>query len=259
MSDDLFNAVRDQVQIDPEKDYLTDLVGEGKTYRDEKALARAVVEKEAMIARLKAEKVGIQDALVTKEQELASRVRLEELADRLAVREPTPSPSNGDMVRREPEVRETVPLKNLEEMLDERLNQRLAERDQSRAEAINFNTVQKRLQETLGPNYPNRLREIADQLEVGPEFLNSMAKSNPAAFFRLIGLDGTKAPVETFRAPPSSVMNSDAMVHRPSTGLKTQKYYNDLRKKDPANFYTTEVQMELHNNALKMGPEFFDA
>ena len=241
---DLFDAVRDQVQIDPDKDYHSELVGEGKRYKDEKSLARAAVEKDAHIARLEAEQAALRE-------ELGTRAKLEEIADRIAS-QPAPSLSNDDTNRQEREVREPVQV-DLNKLLDDKF----IEVERKRTEATNLGEVIQKLSSLYGPDYPARLRQHATELGVGPEFLNSMAKQNPKAFFKLVGLQDQPAHQELF-TPPTSSVNSDAMTMRSPTE-KTQRYYKELQKKDPKNFYTPRVQMELHNNAIKLGERFFDA
>src|SRR4051794_16092193 len=81
---DLFNDSDDTPDIDQNKDYFSELVGDGKKYKDSQAAGRAIVEKDAFIERLKAEAHGLR-------QELNTRLKLEEVVDRISSASKSPT------------------------------------------------------------------------------------------------------------------------------------------------------------------------
>ena len=78
--------------VDPNKNYLEELVGEGKKFKDPVALARSKVESDRHIAKLESELKAIRT-------DMNSRLSLEDLVTKLASARPEPSPpaSSGDL------------------------------------------------------------------------------------------------------------------------------------------------------------------
>src|SRR4029450_8159059 len=73
---DLFSDESD-INVDPNKNYLEELVGEGKKFKTPEDLARGKAESDSFIERLQKELHGLRN-------ELKSRLQLEEVVDRIS-------------------------------------------------------------------------------------------------------------------------------------------------------------------------------
>lgn len=239
--DSLFNDIP---QVDPEKDYLEELVGEGKKYKDERALARATAEKEAFIQRLKNELSGIR-------KELNSRQTVEELLTKIAQpRQPEPSEPNDD----EGDQRKTYTPEEVEALIQSTLDQR----ESTRQRESNLNQVRTKLNEVFGDNANRVIAEKAKELEVGVEFLKELAQNKPNAFLKLVGAETPKSQEqeEFFSLPRSSTDTTKTAFSRP-TGVKNYKYYQEMLKKDPVKYWSIETQNEMHEQAVRSGADFY--
>jgi hypothetical protein len=243
---DLFSGGSDPLfpgdtTIDPSQNYLEVLVGDGKKFKTPEDLARGKAEADAMIARLIAEKREL-------EAEVNSRKRVEELVDQLGSRLTPPSPTSVDTSPREPDAdKQPVDVKKL---LDEALTER--EKEQRRAQNTDF--VKRELTEKLGPGYASIVKQQADSLGVGTEFLSNLAAEQPKAFLKLLGLDGApRAPDAPFTPPPSQVQTG----FKPTGDQKTFSHYEKLRKENPRDYWSAKTQSQMHQDAMRLGADFY--
>lgn len=248
MSDDqsLFDATDITPVIDPNRDYLTDLVGDDKKYKSPAELAKAAVFKDAHILRLETEAAERKTETDRLRNELSTRARLEDLVDNIASRD-SKTPSNDELTR----LREPVPSSpvltpaQLETQIDDLLNKR----DKERTGKTNRDFVKQKLAETYGPNYQNKVREQGRTLGLGEGFLNSLASENPTAFFKLIGIEDK--PQRSIFTPPQSEVNSDAHTFSPSVTTRGKAFYDKLRvEKGDRHYWSPQVQTQMHKDAL---------
>lgn len=252
MTDSLFDTDNTEAPtIDPEKNYLEELVGEGKKFKTIEDLARGKVESDLFIQRLQAETQEMRS-------ELTNRLNLEAFLDemkQLQKQAPAVAPSPQDTPRNvdtEPkEIKAGMTPEEVEQLLSERLkNERTKE-----LQASNLATVKNRLVELYGNTYQNKLKEVAESLGESPEYLNEVAKRNPTAFFRLLG--ETPAPDKKNYTPPRSQLNTETRGNVPS-GERDNAFYEHLRATDPKRYYSREVQVQRHKDALRLGAKFFN-
>ncbi len=236
------------VTIDPEKNYFEELVGPDRPYRDEKALARGTAEKEAFILRLKKELEGLRG-------ELSTRTRMEELLERLSSA-PTPATTTPvePQTPQEPRAADVMTPEKVQELWNENERKRIADN--------NVTQVKQALRAQWGADYATKLREQAESLGLGENFMNSVAETNPSAFFRLVGLDHTRTETSTgvSLAPPRTQVNP--VNFKPSVGEKKDyQYFETMRKSsDPAvreRYWSASVQNEIHELGQKNPEEFF--
>lgn len=226
---------------------LADFVGEGKKYKDESAYVRSRLEADAHIARIEREKAALLEDLKASQ----TAKRMEEMLDQLSSlqREP-PAPSNVEPPR-EKTVEKGLSLEDVEKVI--------AQRDAQKAQEANKKIVLDRLVSEFGDNYLSKVKEYAQQLSVGVEFLDSVAVQNPTAFFKLLGLEDkkvtlTKADDQGF-APPRSRENVN---FQPQSNVKNWKYYEHMRKTDPVKYHSTSTQWEMDREAIRQAERFYD-
>lgn len=226
--------------IDPTKKYLEELVGEGKKFSDPEALARGKAEADLFIERLKQENVGIRN-------ELNSRVKMEEFLDKLNSSQQAKSPDAGQQPSDQAKA-ETSPNLKPEDVI-----KLLDQREQQSKAVGNVNKVKERLQEVLGPNYTTKLKQVASNLNLSTDHLNSLASTSPEAFYKLIGLEDKKP--DAFQAPMRNQMQVTGF--KPENTVRDWDYYQKLKAdKGVTHYWSTAVQNQLHLDAHRLGDKF---
>ena len=219
------------------------LVGEGKKFRDPDALAKAKNHADQHIGNLEKEMSELR-------AELQARMTLEEMMDRL----PKPQAPNLEQTTREKP--ETPRLETGSDKTDLAAEvQRLlkAEKEKEKRDS-NIEVTRAGLRERFGSDYNQRLEQIATQLEVSKDFLTGMATTSPSGFFKLI--DSVAAP-DNNRPVTPPVPSRDPLKNQAHTGRKNRQYYQELRKADPQRYFSSKVQNEMHNEAMKQGADFY--
>jgi hypothetical protein len=230
-------------QVDPEKDYFSELVGEDKKYKTEKDLARAVMEKEAFIQRTTRENAELREDL----QSSRATKRLEEQLDQLLQAQAQRPPSNDNNQHRESEPPKG-PAITPEEI------KKLIKEDRDYQQMVqNRDQVTKRLQETYGSNYVSKVKETASQLSVDPNYLDNLAVSNPQAFYRIMKMDEPRRQDDSILAPPRGGITSVPQ----SGSRKNWDYYEKMRKTKPTEYHSIQVQNEMHAEAQKQREDFY--
>jgi YesN/AraC family two-component response regulator len=248
---DLFGSNHDSgsdlPHVDPNKNYVEELVGESKKFKTVEELARGKYEADQFIERLKQEQAALRE-------ELNSRKRLEEVADLLSSQQKNQSIEGQPPARDDGDKNTALTPEQLEKMLEERLTKR----EQQQVRDKNINTVKEKLTEAFGQNYAAKLQQEANALGVSKEYLTNLAAESPSAFFRLVGLDAsTKQQQGNLFSPPASSVNQAAFAPN-VTGERTMSYYDKLKNDDPRTYWSPKVQNEMHRDAQRLGAKFFD-
>lgn len=234
---DLFKDNTNPV-VDPNKDYLEELVGEGKPYKDQTALARALMEKEAFIQTLKREKEGVLSDLEERTRELKARTQLEEIVDKIN------SPSSTQQSTENNQNRQSAsdPAVSVDDIV-RKVTENISVQRKTEQEEVNFKAVVNRLTEEFGDSFPNKLDQLSKDLGVGKDFLNSVAKTNPKAFFKLVGLEDKPQSVEpSFSAAPPR----GALVGTPNPTTRNWAFFEKMRREQPSVYWSGKVQAEIH-------------
>jgi hypothetical protein len=216
---------------------LEDFLGEDKKYKTQDDVARAIVEKDNFIEKLKSENAQLRATpapAVDRSQEILDRL---EALNRPA----TPQPEPSEPARAE--------VKGLSEDDVLRL---LNERDQKRLAQQNVDTVKEELNQKFGPQYGQVLKSLADKMGVSTSFLETVAAQSPAAFMKL--LDG--AQTEPYVAAPTSAVSA-TFTPSPS-GAKPRSWYVKLRETDKAKYSSAAVQTQMMKDAMELREAFHD-
>lgn len=236
---DLFS---DYPYIDPDKDYTEELVGEGKKYRDVPALSRKALYSDQHIARLETEQAALR-------KELDTRIKYEEFLDKINSSIPLdPNPNNQ---QGEPPLDvSAMKPQEIERLVDQRLDSKRQEEQVKQ----NLNSVIQELQKAYGPNYAQQLTRHTSELGMTQDQMHAIAASNPRVVFRLLGIAGESPQPKTnlFEAPPRTQMST-----LPQTKGKGYSYYEEIRKKDPREYFSPKIQNEMFNRLRDVGEEAF--
>lgn len=254
---DIFDEV-DQTNVEPQGDvdYFEELVGEGKKFADAKALAKGKVAADTHIQKLEQE-------LASLREKAASGKTVEDLLSKLEERNnnmnqsgegsnsgtPIPGePSNGSGEGSS----SALDLSAVEKLVAERLEQKTK---QEREEA-NYRVAVEGAKAKWGDNAQVEINRKATQLGLSLDQLKGYARENPEIFLTLVG---AKDPVAQTQTTPS-VPNSTANVGTTQAGnpnVKNKRYYDNLKKTDPKRYRLPDVQLEMHNEAIRQGDAFF--
>lgn len=237
----LFNE--DIPQIDPNKDYHSELVGEGKKYRDEKALALSKVHADATINELKRK-------LEEAQTELNTTKRLEELltmATKTREESNPPNLVNHDTNREEPVNDLTA------EKIESLISEKLSVHEANRTANENVRAVKAALTEKFGNSYEDVLVKVAESVGESPAWLSEQAKKNPKLVLSLVEANAPKK--EVFNAPPATRLNPDLA---PPSDVRNWSYYQKIKGRDPKYYESEAVQIQMHKDALRLGAGFFN-
>lgn len=236
-------------QIDPAKEYLPELVGDGKKYKSPEDLAKAALHKDQFIDQLKREQRDRDATIARLQSDLEARIKQEDFLTKVETL----------VAPKLPEAGGTPPADGTNgtpAVTPETIEKILEQRDATKQRQANLRDVETRLKEVYGDDYKRRVQEQARTLGVGTDFLTDVAAKNPSAFYRLVGVDSTqnRVPPTSQSAPPRS------SVSIPSTPgqVKDQEYYRTLRKKvGDAAYFTPAIQQEIWKSATELGDAFY--
>lgn len=230
--------------VDETKDYLAELVGEGKKFADANALAKGKAQSDLFVKRLEAENKQMRDELARQAAELKTRTSLDEFLQKVKEQKETgntPDNQNDQTVLNE-------------EKISQLIETRLTAKEQAAIATANLKTVQEGLVKAYGANYLPNLEARTQELGLSKETLDNLAKTAPKAFFALLGINPDQSKKSVFEAPRGTV-NPPHDTHGVT---KNYKYYNELRKKlPPDQYWSPAVQNEMFEMAKKMGDEFY--
>lgn len=236
---------------DEDKDFYSELVGEGKKYKDEKALAKAVAHANAHIARIEAEQADLR-------LDLAQRLTLEEAVERMtkqnnqvaSLDEANTNAGSSDHNANVSEIKPGMSLEEIQALIDSKIT----EKEQARTQQSNISGVKQELRNVWGDSYLNVLKSKTEELGVDQSFLDNLAASHPRAFLELVGARA-KQGQSGVNSPPMSQVNSSAMSNQSNS--RDQAYYRNLRRSDPKAYWSARIQSQIHKDAAALGDKFF--
>jgi hypothetical protein len=240
MTDSLIED-NDNPGLDPEKDYYNDLVGEGKKFRDNKALAYSKMNADLTI---KIKDRMLDDMRRDLEQariEAASRARVEDLLTK--INNPSPIAPKVTTDETKPEINMT----ELESLVDKRIQQTAIQSKQQE----NLNMVKSELTKRFGDNLDNKLKEVG----LDGESAAQLAKVNPQLVLKALGVE--RQPEGTFSAPPRNTpLNSTTRAPEQRTWSYYQKLFSD--PKNAHLKYDPKINTQMQKDYIAIGQAFED-
>ena len=263
--EELFSQGNDNTPTPPEmddKNYLEELVGEGKKFSSAEELAKGKAQSDAFIEQLKREQSELREALAESKSieehlnDLRTAVvthnKKEENISAMTV-----DPNAAAPVVAETTAQATPSPDDIRSMVEQEVSRRTS---QAQVEQ-NLDSVISEAKRVHGDNYKQELSQKAMELGSTPDEMFEIAQKNPALFKSVMGLTGDKAPA-TQNAPNRvfESVNTDALrSQNQNTGKKGYSDFQDLRKTDPQKYFSPEVQNEMFRLAQEIGPEFLNS
>lgn len=237
----LFNGTAPE--IDPNKDYHSELVGEGKKYRDPQALALSKVHADALIDDLKAQ-------LSKAQQELQTQKRLEELLTTATQqRQPEIIQTHENHSAAKEETMNDLTAERIEQLISDRLSKH----EYTRKASENAERVRKAAIEKFGDNYEQALIKIGQSVGLSPEELQKTAQDRPQLLLTV--LDAATPKREVFNTPPATKLNPNIA---PQNEERNWSYYQKVKAKDLKYYESDAVQTQMDRDAIRLGPSFFN-
>lgn len=244
-----------EMTIDPDKNYLEDLVGEGKKYATVEDLARSRIEADNFIERLKYETNGVREDLSEAIAELNKRASIEEFMDRMNHSKEDDDVSNDHNDRESADAKgSALSADDIERMVEERLTLR----EKTKTETTNLNQVKEAFELAFGEDFHVEVEKRAKEAGVDLQTIEGLAKTNPRAVLKL--LDVSKQERKEQTGTPS-LFSSGPRIG--SGEPKREQWsrmsdFTELRRKAPDEYWSPKVQNRMHENAQKYGEAFFE-
>jgi chaperonin cofactor prefoldin len=218
-------------------EYLTELVGEGKKFKDLESLARGKHESDVYIKTLERQMDQLKEDYTEVRNELQARARFEELADRVKAKQTEPHVKQPES--RKPEI--------TEDQIETIVSKKLQETETLRKQKENLEMVRARLAE-YGDGLENKLKEVG----LTGESAAQIAKSNPDLVLKALGVDKPKD--QGFTPPPK---NTTGFTPQPEQ-KRTWSYYQDLYKANPSLKYDRNTNVQMQKDYVALGNAFED-
>lgn len=248
-NENLFDDNQEETLIDdnqPDNINVDDLVGEGKKFKDLNALAKAKIESDRFIERLKRETAEIR-------KDLNERLSVEDLLKKMQTT--TTSGSQGDTNQSRGNETDTSQDKFDISKIDELLENKLRQRTQAESASQNLKLVKESLEEHFGSSaFGYEVKKALSEVGLTVDEANAMAKTKPQAFLKLVGV-GVKQPVDTSGSIPRTRVNSQPTST--SSNTRNNSFYENIRKSDPKTYWSAKTQSQLHKDAIALGERFF--
>jgi hypothetical protein len=236
----------DQIVIDPNKNYLQELVGDGKKFKDLEELAKGKYHADATIELYKKQMDSMRADYLKEREENITKARLEEMLDKLRT-EASLSNSNNPAKDDDKPVFDPKQIESL-------VSSKILEHDQTRKQEENYNLVKGKLLERYGANYKEALTKQVADLGLSAQEVENMARTNPKVFIKAFGLEQPKQ-TESFQPP----VKSSVQAFMPTgTKERTWSFYQDIKKKDKKAYYAQETQQQMMADYNRLGEAFED-
>lgn len=254
MANELFSP---GFQVDPEKDYTPELIGEGKKFADVKSAARSLVEKDLFIQQLQREAAELRE-------DLGRRKTVEDAISSLQNTNSQPSSQNGGNTPASNSAADEVALD--EETLNRRIRETVANTLQqataAQTEQRNIESVKTALESVWGKNFSEKLTSVAEELSVTQEYLTNLAKTSPKVFLRTVGADQPVKQENTgsLFAPSAAGVNTAALARGNASNLPMEEkysYWQKVRKENPTLYHSPEAASKRFEAAKKHGEAFY--
>ena len=256
---DLFSPIKqgevraDGDQVDSTVDFVQELVGEGKKFKDVQALARGKAEADRFIERLTREQEELR-------RELSTRLSVEDFVKQMKNEKNTTPTSQAPQVpegvrgNEQPVIKPGMSPEEIATLVEKQIEQK----DEQKQRRENVMFARNELLKQWGQTFPEKLKIEADRLGVSEEFLSQTAEKAPMAFLKLLGVQPEgPSKASTYQAPPRNEMHTVVGNVEPGNEQKW-KDYEALRKTNPRRYWSRQVQSEIHKLAAQRGSSFLN-
>ena len=214
---------------------LTALIGEGKKYKSLEDALKSIPHAQTHISSLERE-------LAELREDLGKRLSAEEALNKILE------------ARQSREEEGTPPPDFSPDTLKNLVKDTYKEMTEEERRSHNVELADKAVRDKWGDKAGEWLAQKAAELGVGVKFLQDTASHSPKAFYNLVGLESGQKQQEV---PRQGSVNTEGMQGSGPTPY-SYKWYQNLRRTDPKQYYTPKVQLEMHRKASELGEAFYN-
>jgi hypothetical protein len=240
------------LSVDPEKDYSTDLIGEGKKYATLKDAARALVEKDVFIDTLKTEKKEVLEDLAKRMTMEEALQKLKETDLRNIQQEAAPAANS--------ESNQPVSTETINKLIRDTVQQQITGATQEAKAEQNVNLVKQQLQAVWGADFASVLKQKTSELGVSEEWITQAARTTPQVLLKLVAGNESAKDTSSLFSPSGAGVNSAALSSNtrnvPAEGKYS--YWQKMRTENPTLYHTPAQSMQRHQAAIKYGETFYE-
>jgi len=221
------------------RDYVAELVGEGKKFKSLPELAKGKYHADIAVEALKKKVDDLQKELSTRTSLESFKTELEKMR-------------NGE---RQPE----VPIPDTSKAmldpndLEAKLEALLAQREARKAAETNNEKVLRVLTEQFGDQAKLVINKKAQELGMSTQDMQALASRSPAALFNLLGVSETRTPGIAPVIPQSSVQPRNT----PQSAMRGQSYYDRLKASNPKQYFSQETTLAMMKDMETLGMDRF--
>lgn len=260
MTESLFDN-NPQSQTPPQvDDYIAELTKPGSKFDRTKyqsdsemyqAIAKGKYEADLMISLKNRETDDLYDQNKRLRDEYNAGPKLQEVLDRILTAQNTSTSSTHTQAN---DNKDTAQGQAFDpSQLDSLLEDKLSKIEQARLARANWETVRDRLQSQFGDRSSEVLKAQTQKLGLTTDKVEDLAKTSPAAFFKLLGLD-EQPKAETFQAPPRS---SQSMTFAPRSNQRTWAHWREEQRKNPSLFSDPKAHNQMMDDIKAIGEKAF--
>jgi hypothetical protein len=238
-------TVTTEITNNPTNDsYVTQLVGEGKKFKDVESLAKGKLEADRHIGEI-TKTLDELRAELAKQDYAKSLLEQMNKASETTAEQPsssTPSPSNTENTTQ----RASDDIEALVEKV-------ITEKERSRTVTQNLSVVNEEMEKQYGDKAGQIIKAKSAELNMSLERLKEIAAESPTAFFQLVGFNNNNKKV-TSMTTQSSVRSEN---FNSNSQERDFEYYQKLRKENRSLYYSPKIQNMMLQDRTRLGDKFY--
>lgn len=247
MTESLLDNTSTETTVDPTKNYLEELVGDGKKFKTVEDLARGKYEADLHVSLKNRELDALTAEYKRLQNEYNAGPKLQEVLDKILTAQTSSSetPKAND--------NNTAPPAFDPSQLDSLLESKLQKISAAKQAQENTKLVKDTLQAQFGDGFSAMLQAQTQKLGLTKEMVDNLVQTSPDAIFRIMGTNQAKD--NTFQAPPRSSRQSTDFA--PNTNKRTFAYWKEEAKKKPGLFSDPKAHNQMLEDIKAIGEKAF--
>lgn len=222
--------------------FVTQLVGEGKKFKDYEALAKGKLEADRHIGEITKTLDELRAELAKQDY---AKALLEQMSKGPETRQDDPPPNTSSSSNTENTTQSASDIETLVEKV-------ITEKEKNRTLSQNLTVVSDEMEKKFGDKATQVLKTKSQELGMSLDKLKEIAAESPTAFFQLIGVSAQKPTAGT--APQSSVRSE---TFNSNSQDRDFDYYQTLRKENRSLYYSPKVQNMMLQDRSRLGDRFY--
>lgn len=242
------NTTTDTQQTQTNESFVTQLVGEGKKFKDLEALAKGKLEADRHIGE-------ITKTLDELRAELAKQDYAKSLLEQMSKGSDTGAEQPPPVTTSSSNTENTTQSASDIEALVEKV---ITAKEKNRTASQNVSIVGEEMQKQYGDKATEILKAKSLELNMSLDRLKEIAAESPTAFFQLVGVkkmnekSSTSSSVTTQSTIRSENFNSYSQD-------RTFDYYQKMRKENRSMYYSPKVQNMMLQDRERLGDRFYNS